>query len=113
MQKEGSLIALTAAATRRYPPRDSLSAVPSKAAIEQLVVAVAKEEGRFGIRRQLGGPGHIESGLGQRMLKRDYEPEVGEAFRRSVPLRRSGTAEEIAAVVALWRRRLPGYVAAR
>ena len=53
MQKEGSLIALTAAATRRYPPRDSLSAVP-KAAIEQLVVAVARE-GRFGI-RAIGGP---------------------------------------------------------
>jgi NAD(P)-dependent dehydrogenase (short-subunit alcohol dehydrogenase family) len=109
MQKEGSLIALTAAATRRYPPRDSLSAVP-KAAIEQLVVAVAKEEGRFGIRANCVAPGMIESGLGQRMLKRDYKPEVGEAFRRSVPLRRFGTAEEIAAVVSFLASPAAGYV---
>ncbi|MGE0152212.1 MAG: SDR family NAD(P)-dependent oxidoreductase [Reyranellaceae bacterium] len=98
-QRSGSLVALTAASTRRYPPRDSLSAVP-KAAIEQLVVAVAKEEGRFGIRANCVAPGMIEAGLGQRMLARDYPPDVAEAFRKAVPLRRFGTAEEIAAVVS-------------
>lgn len=108
-QKAGSLIALTAAATRHYPARDSLSAVP-KAAIEQLVVAVAKEEGRFGIRANCVAPGMIETGLGQRMLARDYAPEVGEAFRKAVPLRRFGTADEIAAVVSFLASPGAGYV---
>lgn len=97
-QKSGALIALTTAATKHYPARDALSAVP-KAAVQQLVVAVAKEEGRFGIRANCVAPGMIEAGLGRRMLERDYDPKVGEAFKKAVPLRRFGTAEEIAAVV--------------
>lgn len=108
-QKSGALIALTAAATQHYPARDSLSAVP-KAAIEQLVVAVAKEEGRYGIRANCVAPGMIDSGLGQRMLQRDYPPEVGEAFRKAVPLRRFGTADEIAAVVSFLASPGAGYV---
>lgn len=98
VQKSGALIALTTAATRHYPARDALSAVP-KAAVQQMVVAVAKEEGRFGIRANSVAPGMIDAGLGQRMLQRDYDPSVGEAFRKAVPLRRFGTAREIAAVV--------------
>ncbi len=97
-QKSGALIALTTAATRHYPPRDALSAVP-KAAIEQLVVAIAKEEGRHNIRANCVAPGMIAAGLGQRMMARDYSADVGEAFKKAVPLRRFGTAEEIAAVV--------------
>lgn len=108
-QKAGALVALTAAATQHYPARDSLSAVP-KAAIEQLVVAVAKEEGRYGIRANCVAPGMIDSGLGQRMLARDYPPEVGEAFRKAVPLRRFGTADEIAAVVSFLASPGAGYV---
>jgi NAD(P)-dependent dehydrogenase (short-subunit alcohol dehydrogenase family) len=99
VQKSGTLIALTTAATKHFPPRDALSAVP-KAAVEQLVIAIAKEEGRFGIRANCVAPGMIEAGLGQRMLSRDYKPEVGEALRKVVPLRRFGTAEEIATVVS-------------
>ncbi len=108
-QRSGSLVALTTAATRRYPPRDSLSAVP-KAAIEQLVVAVAREEGRFGIRANCVAPGMIDAGLGQRMLARDYAPDVAEAFRKAVPLRRFGTAEEIAAVVSFLASPAAGYI---
>lgn len=98
-QKDGVLVAITTAATRRYPPRDALSAVP-KAAIEQLVKAIAKEEGRFGIRANCVAPGMIDAGLGARMLSRDYSPDVTDAFRRAVPLRRFGSASEIAAVVS-------------
>ncbi len=98
-QKGGALIALTTAATRHYPPRDALSAVP-KAAIQQLVVAIAKEEGRHNIRANCVAPGMIDAGLGQRMMERDYAPEVGKAFKKAVPMRRFGKAEEIAAVVS-------------
>jgi NAD(P)-dependent dehydrogenase (short-subunit alcohol dehydrogenase family) len=98
-QQDGALIALTTAATKHYPPRDALSAVP-KAAIEQLVVAVAKEEGRYGIRANCVAPGMIDAGLGARMLSRDYAPEVAQSILRSIPLRRFGTGAEIAATVA-------------
>jgi NAD(P)-dependent dehydrogenase (short-subunit alcohol dehydrogenase family) len=52
----------------------------------------------------------IEAGLGQRLLERDYKPEVGAAFRNAVPLRRFGTAEEIAAVVSFLASPGAGYV---
>jgi len=108
-QKSGALIALTTAATRHYPPRDALSAVP-KAAIEQLVVAIAKEEGRHNIRANCVAPGMIGAGLGKRMMERDYGPDVGETFKKAVPLRRFGTAEEIAAVVSFLASPGAGYV---
>ena len=108
-QKAGTLIALTTAATRHYPPRDALSAVP-KAAIEHLVVAVAKEEGRYNIRANCVAPGMIDAGLGQRMLARDYAPDVGEAFKKAVPLRRFGTAEEVAAVVSFLASPSASYI---
>jgi 3-oxoacyl-[acyl-carrier protein] reductase len=44
------------------------------------------------------------------MLARDYPPEVGEAFRKAVPLRRFGTADEIAAVVSFLASPGAGYV---
>jgi 3-oxoacyl-[acyl-carrier protein] reductase len=97
-QRDGALIAITTAATRHYPTRDALSAVP-KAAIEQLVVAIAKEEGRFGIRANCVAPGMIDAGLGARMLTRDFEPSVSDAFMRSIPLRRFGTCADISSVV--------------
>ena len=52
----GNLVAVTTAATERFPVRDGLSSGP-KAAIESLVRALAAEEGRFGVRRQLRRPG--------------------------------------------------------
>ena len=43
------IVAIGSVATSSYPPGDALSAVP-KAAIEMLCRAVAREEGRYGIR---------------------------------------------------------------
>src|SRR5690349_2081250 len=45
----GSIVAVTTAATARFPVRDGLSSVP-KAAVEALVRGLAAEEGRFGVR---------------------------------------------------------------
>jgi NAD(P)-dependent dehydrogenase (short-subunit alcohol dehydrogenase family) len=70
-QRDGALIAITTAATRHYPARDALSAVP-KAAIEQLVVAIAKEEGRFGIRANCVAPGMIDSAASLWDLRRCF-----------------------------------------
>jgi NAD(P)-dependent dehydrogenase (short-subunit alcohol dehydrogenase family) len=97
-QKGGSLVAITTAAVRRYPVRDALSVVP-KAAVEQLTIAVAREEGRFGTRANCVAPGIINAGLGARMMQGDLRPEVSAAIRSNIPLRRFGEADEVAEAV--------------
>lgn len=105
----GSLVAVTTTAVARFPPRDVLSAAP-KAAVEQLVRAVAKEEGRFGVRANAVAPGVIETGLGRRMLDGHFAPDVVEAMRRNAALRRFGTAEEVSEVVAFLASPKAAYV---
>jgi len=56
----GNLVAVTTAATSRFPARDGLSSAP-KAAIEALVRALAVEEGRFGVRANCVGPGGMST----------------------------------------------------
>ena len=52
---EGSIVAVTTAATTRFPVRDGLSSAP-KAAVEAMVRALAAEEGRYGVRVNAVGP---------------------------------------------------------
>ncbi len=94
----GAIVAVTTGATSRLPPRDVLSAAP-KAAVETMVKAIAREEGRNGIRANAVAPGWIESGLGARMLQ---EAHAGDASRvvKAIPLRRLGRAEDIGEAVA-------------
>ena len=63
----GSITAISSVANYCYPPGDALSSVP-KAAIESLCRAVAKEEGRAGIRANAVAPGIIDAGLGAQFL---------------------------------------------
>lgn len=95
----GSITAITSVANYRYPPGDALSSVP-KAAIESLCRALAREEGRSDIRANAVAPGIIDAGLGAQFLTDLYSPEVWEAQKRQVALRRFGTAEEVAEAVA-------------
>ncbi|TVV77125.1 SDR family NAD(P)-dependent oxidoreductase [Sphingomonas solaris] len=95
----GAFVAITSVANYAYPPGDALSSVP-KAAIESLCRAVAKEEGRAGIRANAVAPGIIDAGLGAGFLRDLYDPAVWETQRRRIALRRFGTAEEIAEAVA-------------
>jgi NAD(P)-dependent dehydrogenase (short-subunit alcohol dehydrogenase family) len=96
-QGGGAYVNLTAASAARYPTRDALSAVP-KASIELLSKAIAIEEGRFGIRSNCVAPGLIETGLGQEMLETDYAG-LEEQIRNTLPLRKFGTAQDIAEAV--------------
>src|SRR3546814_2837696 len=80
------------------PPGDALSSVP-KAGIESLGRAIAKEEGRFGIRANMVAPGIIDAGLGAAFLKDLYNPDIWETQRQRTALRRFGTGEEIAEAV--------------
>lgn len=91
----GALVALTTIATLRYPPRDGLSGAP-KAAVEMLVRAIAREEGRFGIRANCVAPGLIEGGIGQAIIDEFADARVLEGIRASTPTRRLCTARDCA-----------------
>ena len=64
---QGSLVAVTTAATRRFAVRDGLSVAP-KAAIEALIRGIAAEEGRFGVRANCVGPGMLVDGNAERLI---------------------------------------------
>ena len=95
----GALVALTSAATQRYIPRDGLSVAP-KAAVEALVRAIAREEGRFGIRANCVAPGLIEGGIGQVIIDEFLDARALEAIRLSTPTRRFCTARDCAEAAA-------------
>lgn len=95
----GNFVGLVSVANYSYPPGDALSSVP-KAGIDALGRAIAKEEGRHNIRANMVAPGIIDAGLGAAFLKDLYTPEIWDTQRKRIALRRFGTDEEIAEVVA-------------
>lgn len=105
----GSITAISSVANYSYPPGDALSSVP-KAAIESLCRAVAKEEGRAGIRANAVAPGIIDAGLGAQFLADLYSPDVWETQRRRIALRRFGAARDIADAAAFLASERAGYI---
>jgi NAD(P)-dependent dehydrogenase (short-subunit alcohol dehydrogenase family) len=98
-ESKGSIVAVTTAATRRYPVRDGLSS-GTKASIEAVVRALAAEEGRFGIRANCVGPGMMTDGMAQRLMASgDLDDAALEITLRNIPLRRFGDAVDIAEAV--------------
>jgi 3-oxoacyl-[acyl-carrier protein] reductase len=96
---KGSLVAVTTAATRRFPVRDGLSAGP-KAAIESLVRGIAAEEGRVGVRANCVGPGMLTDGMATRLMASgELDERALEVTRGNIPLRTFGTAEDVAEAV--------------
>lgn len=91
----GALVAMTTVATLRYPLRDGLSGAP-KAAVETLVRAIAREEGRFGIRANCVAPGLIQGGVGQAIIDEFYDAPTLENIRASTATRRFCTARDCA-----------------
>jgi len=106
----GAIVAVTTAATRRYPVRDGLSAAP-KAAVEMLVRAIAAEEGRFGVRANCVGPGMLTDGMAERLIAAGDLDEAALAItRRNIALRRFGTARDIAEAVCFLASDRAGFV---
>lgn len=95
----GAFVNIGTFATHSYPPGDGMSAVP-KAATEMLCKAIAREEGRYGIRANTVAPGIIAAGLGAKLIKTAYNAEVWEQQRKRVALREFGRAEDVANAVA-------------
>lgn len=100
-QGGGSIVAVTSMANTRVIVGDTISAAP-KAAIEALCRGIAKEEGRFGIRANSVAPGAMNSGLGEQYMAEKWTPEFWETFRKSIPLRRFGLAEDIGEAAAFF-----------
>jgi NAD(P)-dependent dehydrogenase (short-subunit alcohol dehydrogenase family) len=95
----GSIVAVTTAATRRFPVRDGLSS-GTKGAVEAVVRALAAEEGRFGVRANCVGPGMLTDGMAARLMASgDLDDAALEVTMRNIPLRRFGDAVDIAEAV--------------
>lgn len=107
---EGSVVAVTTAATSRFPVRDGLSSAP-KAAVEALVRALAAEEGRYGVRVNAVGPGMLTDGMAARLIDSgELSEEALAVTRRNIPLRRFGTAHDVAEAVCFLASDRAGFV---
>ncbi|WP_196780916.1 SDR family NAD(P)-dependent oxidoreductase [Nocardioides sambongensis] len=106
----GSLVAVTTAATTRYPIRDGLSSAP-KAAVEAMVRGLAAEEGRYGVRVNAVGPGMLTDGMAERLISEgDLDERALEVTRGNIPLRTFGTAGDIAEAVCFLASPRAGFV---
>lgn len=107
---KGSIVAVTTAATSRYPVRDGLSSAP-KGAVEALVRALAAEEGRFGVRVNAVGPGMLTDGMAARLIASGELNDDALAITRSnIPLRRFGVAADIAEAVCFLASDRAGFI---
>ncbi|SMC96149.1 SDR family NAD(P)-dependent oxidoreductase [Lentzea albidocapillata] len=106
----GNVVAVTTAATTRYPVRDGLSS-GTKAAVEALVRAFAAEEGRYGVRFNSVGPGMLTDGMAERLISSGELDERALAITQAnIPLRRFGVAADIAEAVAFLASDRAGFI---
>lgn len=109
-ETRGSLVAVTTAATARYPIRDGLSSAP-KAAVEAMVRGFAAEEGRYGVRVNAVGPGMLTDGMAERLISSgELDERALEVTRGNIPLRTFGTADDIAEAVCFLASARAGFI---
>ena len=109
-ESRGSVVAVTTAATTRFPKRDGLSSAP-KAAVEAMVRALAVEEGRYGVRVNAVGPGMLTDGMAARLIgSGELSDEALEITRRNIPLGRFGSADDVAEAVCFLASDRAGFV---
>ena len=109
-QSQGNLVAITTAATTRYPKRDGLSSVP-KAAVEEMVRALAVEEGRYGVRVNCVGPGMLTGGMAKRLMDSgELDGLALDVTRKNIPLSRFGSAYDIAEAVCFLASDAAGFI---
>ena len=95
-KSHGSIVFVSSAGLKRFPPGDVLSLAP-KAAIEALIRGIAREEGRNGVRANNVAVGVVDAGMFPKLVERgELSQEWIDAATRNTPLRRFGTPEEIA-----------------
>lgn len=106
----GNVVAVTSAATVRFPKRDGLSSAP-KAAVEALVRGFAAEEGRYGVRFNCVGPGMLSDGMAARLMANgDLDDEALAITRQNIPMRTFGTARDISEAVCFLASPRAGFI---
>ena len=106
----GALVAVTTCATERFPKRDSLSSAP-KGAVEALVRAVAKEEGRYGVRANCVGPGMMADGMAETLMSTgEIDERAQELTRADIALGHFGKAADIAEAACFLASDRAGYI---
>jgi NAD(P)-dependent dehydrogenase (short-subunit alcohol dehydrogenase family) len=109
-RSQGSIVAVTTAATSRFPVRDGLSSAP-KAAVEAMVRGLAVEEGRYGVRVNAVGPGMLTDGMADRLVSTgELDDRALAAARANIPLRRFGIAADVAEAVCFLASDRAGFV---
>lgn len=103
----GSIVALSSAAMVRHSPMDILSTGP-KGGIDAIVRAVAREEGRYGIRANSVGLGVVDTGLMDRVWAH-LPAKAAEVMRNGAPLRRIGKADEAADAIVFLASSRAGF----
>jgi NAD(P)-dependent dehydrogenase (short-subunit alcohol dehydrogenase family) len=93
----GAIVNISSRAARLGSPGEYVDYAASKAAIETLTVGLAKEVAAEGIRVNAVSPGIIDTEI----HASGGEPGRVERLKDSIPMRRGGTAEEVAKAV-LW-----------
>lgn len=107
---KGSLVAVTTAATSRFPVRDGLSSC-TKGAVEAVVRGIAAEEGRYGVRANCVGPGMLTDGMAARLMANgDLDDRALDVARANIPLRRFGAAADIAEAVCFLASDRAGFI---
>lgn len=105
----GALVSVVSFANYWFPPGDAISAVP-KAGIEMLTRAVAKEEGRFGLRANSVAPGVIDAGLGRSVMQATQPLAFWQEHQKRIPLRRYGEADDVAQATAFLASSRAAYI---
>jgi 3-oxoacyl-[acyl-carrier protein] reductase len=97
-KRRGHIINISSNVTQRLPAGLGAYTV-SKAGLEALTRVLAKEEGPNGIRVNAVAPGPIRTEMLEEFFTK-MGPQRTQAFLDSIPLRRAGEPQEIAAMVA-------------
>jgi len=106
----GSIIHLGSAGDLSWPDKDVLSVAP-KAANESLIKAIAREEGKNGIRANSVLIGVIEAGMFLELSKQGVFDEAWTAdVQKNLALKRWGQPEEVGHAVVYLASEKAGYV---
>jgi NAD(P)-dependent dehydrogenase (short-subunit alcohol dehydrogenase family) len=92
----GVIVNISSAAATLGSPGDYVHYAATKAAVDALTLGLAKELGPDGIRVNAVAPGVIDTEI----HARSGDPDRPERLAASIPLRRAGQPEEVAAAIA-------------